>query len=158
MFKTYSLSHKDITKKWILIDAKNLVVGRLASIIAKILRGKNKATFTAHMDCGDNIVVINARYVKFTGNKSDRKDGKIYYKHTGHPGGIKEITAGKILEGERPESVLKRAVKRMISRNNKLGPIQMGNLYIYPDGTHKHEAQNPEFFDVAALNRKNVAS
>ena len=155
MFKTYSLRHKDVTKKWLLIDAKDLVVGRLASRIAMILRGKHKATFTPHMDCGDNIVVINARHAKLTGNKSDRKDGKIYYKHTGHPGGIKEVTAGKLFEGKQPESVLKRAVRRMLSRNNKLGATQMGNLYVYPDATHKHEAQNPEILDIAALNRKN---
>lgn len=157
MFKTFSLKSGDIEKKWILIDATDLVVGRLAVIIANTLRGKRKATFTPHMDCGDNVVVINARKVALTGNKSERMKGKIYYKHTGYPGGIKATTAGKILEGERPEEVLKKAVKRMISRNS-LGRKQMSNLHIFPDADHKHEAQKPEILDVASLNRKNKVS
>ena len=155
MFKTYSITQSEIQRKWLLIDAKNLVVGRLAAVIAKILRGKHKPEFTPHMDCGDNIIVINARHAKLTANKEDRKDGKIYYRHTGHPGGIKQITAGQLLEGATPELVLKKAVQRMISRN-KLGRQQMTHLYLYPDDQHKHEAQNPEILDVAALNRKNI--
>ena len=155
MFKTYSITLKEIDKKWILIDATNLVVGRLASIIANLLRGKHKPTYTPHMDCGDNIIVINAGSVKLTGNKSARKDGKIYYKHTGYAGGIKETTAGKILEGKHPERVLYKAVKRMISRN-KLGSTQMSNLYLYSGAEHKHQGQSPELLDVASMNRKNL--
>jgi large subunit ribosomal protein L13 len=154
MFKTYSITQGEIQRKWLLIDARNLVIGRLASVIATILRGKHKAEFTPHMDCGDNIVVINAKHAKLTGNKENHKDGKTYYWHTGYPGGIKQVTAGQLLKGAKPELVLKKAVQRMISRN-KLGRQQMTHLYLYPEAEHKHEAQQPEVLDVAALNRKN---
>jgi len=129
-------------------------LGRLAVEVAKILRGKNKPTFTPHMDCGDNVIVINARSVKLTGRKADRKDGKLYYWHTGYPGGIKETTAGKILEGRYPERVIELAVKRMITKNN-LRNKQMSNLYIYPGENHPHQAQQPEVYDFAAQNSKN---
>jgi large subunit ribosomal protein L13 len=158
MFKTYSLSHRNVDKRWLIIDATNLVVGRVASIIAKLLRGKHKVTFTPHIDCGDHVIVINARHIKLTGNKADRKDGKFYYRHSGYPGGIKRTTAGAILEGSQPELVLKHAVTRMLTRKNKISAKQLGHLYIYPDGEHKHAAQQPTPFDVGALNRKNKVS
>jgi large subunit ribosomal protein L13 len=154
MNKTYSAKPSEIKKSWLLIDAENLVLGRLAAEIAKILRGKHKPTFTPHMDCGDNVIVINARSVALTGNKSNRKDGKIYYWHTGHPGGIKETTAGKLLEGRYPERVIEYAVKRMITHNN-LRNKQMGNLYIYPGEFHPHQAQQPLVYDFASKNSKN---
>jgi len=154
MNKTYSIKAGDISKPWLLIDAKDLVLGRLASEIAKILRGKHKPTFTPHMDCGDNVVVINAKDIKLTGNKAARKDGKIYYWHTGHPGGIKETTAGKLLEGKYPERVLELAVKRMISKNT-LRNRQMSNLHIYAGSQHPHSAQKPEIYDFASKNPKN---
>jgi len=154
MNKTYSIKAGDISKPWLLIDAKDLVLGRLASEIAKILRGKHKPTFTPHMDCGDNVVVINAKDIKLTGNKIARKDGKIYYWHTGHPGGIKETTAGKLLEGKYPERVLELAVKRMISKNT-LRNRQMSNLHIYAGSEHPHSAQKPEVYDFGSKNPKN---
>ena len=151
---TYSAKPADIKKKWVLIDAKGLVVGRLASQIAMRLRGKHLATFTPHMDTGDNIVVINAEKVVFTGNKlADKK----YYHHTGHPGGIKERVAGKILEGKFPERVLEKAVERMLPRG-PLGRKQLGNLRVYKGAEHPHAAQNPVTVDIAAMNSKNARS
>lgn len=152
MMKTYSAKPADIEKDWVLIDAQGLVVGRLATIIAKRLRGKHKPTYTPHMDCGDNIVVINADKVVFTGNK--RRDKK-YYWHTGYPGGIKERTADQILSGRFPERVLKKAVERMIPRG-PLGRQQMSNLRVYAGTAHPHEAQQPKPLDIAALSPKNV--
>lgn len=152
--KTYSAKPSEIEKKWLVVDAKDIVLGRLASQVALIARGKHKPTFTPHMDCGDNVIIVNAKHVHLSGKKSDKKDGKFYYRHTGFPGGIKETTAGKILVGNHPERVVKMAVKRMISRN-KLGRVQFGNVYVYPDAEHPHEAQKPEKFDIAAKNSKN---
>lgn len=152
--KTYSAKPTDITKAWHIIDATNLVVGRVASEIAKILKGKHKPIYTPHMDCGDYVVVINAEKVTLTGNKRARKDGKIYYRHTGYIGGIKETTAGKILESDHPERVLKLAVKRMLSRN-PLGNQQYSNLYIYAGEEHPHTAQKPKAYDYANKNIKN---
>jgi large subunit ribosomal protein L13 len=152
--KTFSATPKDIEKSWILIDADGLVVGRLAALIATRLRGKHKPSFTPHMDCGDNIIVINADKVVLTGNK--RAD-KVYHWHTGYPGGIKERTAGKILEGKHPERVLHKAVERMLSRG-PLGRQQMKNLRIYSGAEHPHEAQSPTKIDIAALNTKNARS
>jgi large subunit ribosomal protein L13 len=154
-FRTYAMRKEDIKKDWILIDATDLVLGRLASTIAMVLRGKHKPTFTPHVDCGDNIVVINADKIHITGNKMDRKDGKVYYRHTGYPGGIKSVTAGKILEGKHPERVLWYAVRRMITRN-KLSNKQMANLHIYGGSEHPHAAQQPKLFDFAGINSKNV--
>lgn len=152
MLKTYSAKPKEIERKWWLIDAENLVVGRVAVIIANKLRGKHKATFTPNMDCGDYVVVINADKVKFTGSKySDKR----YYYHTGHPGGIKERSPRQILEGRFPERVLEKAVFNMISR----GPLQrtiLGKLHIYKGSEHPHQGQTPEVLDVAALSRKNI--
>ena len=152
--KTYSAKASEIEKKWILIDAEGLVVGRLASIIAMRLRGKHKPTFTPHIDCGDNIVVINAEKVRLTGRKAERER---FYWHTGHPGGIKDETLGQRLEGRFPERVLVKAVERMITRG-PLGRQQMKNLRVFKGPTHEHEAQQPEKLDVAAMNRKNVRS
>ena len=149
--KTYSAKPTEIEKKWILVDAQGLVVGRLASILALRLRGKHKTTFTPHMDCGDNIVVINAEKVRLTGRKAERER---FYWHTGHPGGIKGETLGKRLEGRFPERVIVKAVERMITRG-PLGRQQMKNLRVYKGPQHEHEAQQPEKLDVAALNRKN---
>ena len=150
--KTYSAKPADIEKKWILIDAENMVVGRLAAVIATRLRGKHLPTFTPHMDCGDNVVVINADKVKFTGKKMGDKK---YYRHTGYPGGIKETTPEKIMEGKFPESVVEIAVKRMLPRG-PLGRQQLTNLKVYAGSEHPHEAQSPETLDVAAMNSKNV--
>ena len=150
--KTYSAKPTEIEKKWVLIDAENMVVGRLAAIIATRLRGKHLPTFTPHMDCGDNIVVINADKVKFTGKKLNDKK---YYRHTGYPGGIKETTPAKVLEGNFPERVVELAVKRMLPRG-PLGRQQLRNLKIYGGAEHPHEAQSPEKLDVAAMNAKNV--
>ena len=149
--KTYSAKPGDIEKKWWLIDANGVVLGRLASIIALRLRGKHKPTFTPHMDCGDNIIVVNAEKVKLTGTK---RANKTYYRHTGYPGGIKSITAGKILDGRHPERVVLKAVERMISRG-PLGRRQMSNLRVYAGPEHPHEAQQPETLDVGAMNPKN---
>ncbi len=151
---TYSAKLSEIERKWYLIDAEDLVLGRMAAVIATRLRGKHKTSFTPHMDCGDNIIVINAEKVKLTGNK--RAD-KTYYWHTGYPGGIKSRTAGSILEGKHPERVVQKAVERMISRN-PLGRQQMRKLHVYAGTDHPHEAQQPEVLDVAAMNSKNKRS
>ncbi len=152
--KTYSATPSDIEKKWILIDAEGVVLGRLATQVAKLLRGKHKPSFTPHMDCGDNVIVINAGKVKLTGNKlSD----KIYYWHTGYPGGIKQRTAGQILDGKHPERVVEKAIERMIARNS-LGRQQLKNLRVYAGSEHPHEAQQPEALDLQAMNPKNKRS
>ena len=140
-----------VEKKWILIDAEGAVVGRLASTVANILRGKHKTSFTPHVDCGDNVIIINAGKVKFTGRKLT---DKVYYKHTGYPGGLKEVTADKILDGRFPERILEKAVERMIPRG-PLGRQQMRNLRIFAGTEHPHTAQNPEVLDVAGMSRKN---
>lgn len=150
--RTYSAKASDIEKKWIVIDADGLIVGRLASIIAMRLRGKHKPTFTPHMDDGDNIIVINAKKVVFTGNKTQ---DKVYYRHTGHPGGIKERRPFEVLGGKFPERVLMKAVERMVPRG-PLGRKQMTNLRIYGGTEHPHAAQNPEPLDVRAMNPKNA--
>jgi large subunit ribosomal protein L13 len=149
------LKPADVEKKWIVIDAENAVVGRLASFIALRLRGKHRADYTPHVDCGDNVVVINANKVKFTGRKLDQK---TYYWHTGHPGGIKERTAGKILTGRFPERILEKAVERMLPKESPLARKQLTHLRIFNGAEHKHEAQNPEVINFAALNAKNVRS
>ena len=148
---TASIKPAEVEKKWLIIDAEGLVVGRLASIIANRLRGKHKPSYTPHVDCGDNIIVINAEKVRFTGKKAT---DKIYYRHTGHPGGIKETSPAKILEGRFPERVLVKAVERMVPRG-PLGRAQMRNLRVFKGTEHPHTAQSPEIVDVAAMNRKN---
>ncbi|WP_281842034.1 50S ribosomal protein L13 [Sinisalibacter aestuarii] len=150
--KTFSATPADIEKKWIVIDAEGVVLGRLASIVAMRLRGKHKPSYTPHMDCGDNVIVINADKVQLTGKK--RAD-KVHYWHTGFPGGIKNRTAGQILEGEYPERLLTLAVKRMLP-GNRLSRKQMSNLRIYAGAAHPHEAQNPEVLDVKSMNKKNT--
>lgn len=152
--KTYSAKPSEIEKKWLIIDAKDIVLGRLASQVALLLRGKHKPMFTPHMDCGDHVVIINAQQVHLSGKKGDKKDGKFYYRHTGFPGGIKETTAGKILLGNYPERVVQMAVNRMISRN-KLGRKQFSNLHVYAGSEHPHTAQQPMTFDIAEKNPKN---
>jgi len=152
--KTFSATPSDIEKKWILIDAEGVVLGRLATQVAKLLRGKHKPSFTPHMDCGDNVIIVNAGKVKLTGNKlSD----KIYYWHTGYPGGIKQRTAGQILDGKHPERVVEKAVERMIT-SNSLGRQQLKNLRVYAGSEHPHEAQQPEALDLQAMNPKNKRS
>jgi large subunit ribosomal protein L13 len=151
MLKTYSAKPSEIERKWWLIDAENLVVGRVSSIIANILRGKHKPTFTPHLDCGDHVVVINAEKIKFTGKKYNNK---TYYWHTGYPGGIKQRKAREIIEGKFPERIIESSVSRMISR----GPLQrdiMVKLHIYQGPNHKHQGQNPQVLDIALMNRKN---
>ena len=150
--KTYSAKAAEIEKKWVVIDAAGLVVGRLASVIALRLRGKHKPSFTPHVDDGDNIVVINADKVVFTGRKRDQK---VYYHHTGFPGGIKERSAKFILEGRFPERVVEKAVERMLPRG-PLGRKQLGNLRVYKGTDHPHAAQQPTALDVGAMNTKNV--
>ncbi|MFM8543367.1 MAG: 50S ribosomal protein L13 [Chakrabartia sp.] len=141
----------EVEKQWHIIDADGLVVGRVATIIANILRGKHKPSYTPHVDCGDNVIVINADKVRFTGRKLGQK---VYYKHTGYAGGIKSITAAKVLEGRFPERVLEKAIERMIPRG-PLGRQQMRNLRLYSGTEHPHVAQNPNVLDIGSLNRKN---
>ena len=149
--KTYSAKPSDIEKPWFVIDAEGVVLGRLAVVIANRLRGKHKPTYTPHMDCGDHIVVINAEKVHLTGNK--RAD-KLFYWHTGYPGGIKSRTMEERLEGKFPERVVIKAVERMVPKG-PLGRQQMSNLKVYAGAEHPHEAQQPEVLDVAAMNPKN---
>ena len=152
--KTFSARPADIDKKWILVDADGVVLGRLASQIALILRGKHKPSYTPNMDCGDNVVVINAGKIHLTGKKLT---DKIYYRHTGYPGGIKERRAGEILEGKHPERVVQKAIERMIP-GGPLGRRQLKNLRVYAGAEHPHEAQNPEVLDIASRNPKNKRS
>ena len=149
--RTFSAKPAEVTKKWVVIDAEGLVVGRLASIIARRLRGKHLPIFTPHVDCGDNVIVVNAAKVVFTGRKYDDHE---YHWHTGYPGGIKTRTARQVLEGRFPERVVETAVRRMMPRG-PLGRKQMKNLKVYAGPQHPHEAQQPEALDVAALNPKN---
>jgi len=148
---TRSVKPAEVDKKWLLIDADGLVVGRLATIVANILRGKHKPSYTPHVDCGDHVVVINADKVRFTGKKLQ---DKRYYKHTGYAGGIKETSPAKVLEGRFPERVLEKAVERMVPRG-PLGRQQMKALHLYAGTEHPHDGQQPELLDVASMNRKN---
>ena len=151
--RTYSAKPADIEKGWIVVDADGLVLGRLASIIASRLRGKHKPAFTPNMDCGDNVVVVNAEKVRLTGNK---RSDKTYHRHTGYPGGIKTTTAARILDGRHPERVIVKAVERMIPRG-PLGRRCMRHLHVYAGAEHPHGAQNPAALDVASMNPKNTA-
>ena len=148
---TYTARPSEIERGWYLIDADGLVLGRLAAILANRLRGKHKPTFTPHMDCGDHIVVINAEKVALTGRKRTQK---IYYHHTGYPGGIKERRADKVLDGRFPERVIEAAVKRMVPKG-PLGRDVLRKLHIYKGGEHPHAGQQPAALDIAGLNRKN---
>ena len=149
--KTFSAKPADVEKKWIMIDATGLVVGRLASVVAMRLRGKHKPTFTPHVDDGDNVIIVNAEKIVLTGRK---RENKVYRHHTGYIGGIKERTARSILEGKFPERIVEKAVLRMMP-HGPLARRQFGNLRVYPGAEHPHTAQQPEQLDVAAMNRKN---
>lgn len=151
--KTFSATPADIDKKWIIIDAEGVVLGRLAAIVATRLRGKHKPSFTPHMDCGDHVIIINAEKIQMTGNKRHEK----FYWHTGHPGGIKERTKEQILEGKHPERIVTLAVKRMLP-GNRLSRDIMTNLRVYAGTDHPHEAQSPDVLDVKAMNKKNTRS
>ena len=155
MKTTVSLKPADVEKKWIVIDAENVVVGRLATFIAMRLRGKHRPDYTPHVDCGDYVVIVNAEKVKFTGRKLEQK---IYYRHTGFAGGVKERRAGQVLEGRFPERILEKAVERMLPKESPLARAQMTHLRIYAGGEHPHAAQNPETIAFAGLNAKNVRS
>ena len=149
--KTYAAKPKEVEKKWVIVDAEGVTLGRLASVIALRLRGKHKPSFTPHVDCGDNVIVINAEKVRITGKK---KDQDIFYWHTGYPGGIKQRTKGEILEGKHPERVIEKAVERMLPKG-PLGRRIFKNMRVYAGTEHGHEAQKPEVLDVAAMNPKN---
>jgi len=150
--KTFSARPAEVEKKWVLIDAEDLVVGRLASIIAMRLRGKHLPHYTPHVDCGDYVVVVNADKVAFTGKKNENK---IYYRHTGYPGGIKVRKPAQILAGKFPERVIMKAVERMLPKESPLARQQLTHLKVYGGPDHPHAAQNPEKLDIKALNRKN---
>ena len=152
--KTFSAKPADVQKKWVMIDATGLIVGRLATIVAMRLRGKHKPSFTPHVDDGDNVIIVNASKVVLTGRKLERK---VYYHHTGYIGGIKARTAKAIMSGRFPERVVEKAIERMLPRG-PLGRVQFGNLRVYPGPDHPHEAQQPETLDVKAMNRKNSRS
>lgn len=149
---TYSAKPTEVTKKWLLIDAEGVALGRLASLIALRLRGKHKPMFTPHIDCGDNIIVVNAEKVRLTGKKAKFS---MFHWHTGFPGGIKSRSKGQILEGKNPGEVIENAVRRMMPKDSPLARNQMVNLRIFAGPNHTHEAQQPEVLDVAALNPKN---
>lgn len=153
--KTYSAKPSEVTKKWWVVDAQDVVLGRLAAEIATILRGKHKPMYTAHIDCGDNVIVINADKVRLTGNK---RDADIFYWHTGYPGGIKGRSKGQILDGQHPERVLEKAVERMLPKESPLARSQFKCLHVYAGAEHPHEAQKPEVLDIAAMNPKNKRS
>ena len=155
MKTTASLKPADVTKKWIVIDAENAVVGRLASFIAMRLRGKHRPDYTPHVDCGDYVVVTNVDKVVFTGKKNT---DKIYYRHTGHPGGVKQTTPEKVLNGRFPERVLEKAVERMLPKESPLARKQMTHLRLFAGSTHDHEAQKPETIDFASASPKNTRS
>lgn len=150
--KTYN-APADVEHNWVVIDATDVVVGRLASYVAKRLRGKHRADFTPHIDTGDHVVIINADKVKFTGRKMT---DKIYYRHTGYPGGIKSTTPEKILTGRFPQRALELAVKRMMPKESTLARKQFSKLHVYSGPEHPHEAQKPAPVDFKAMNRKNV--
>ena len=149
--KTYSAKASEVEKKWLIVDAEDVVLGRLASVVASRLRGKHKPIFTPNIDCGDNVIVINAEKVRLTGNK---RNGDIFYWHTGYPGGIKQRTKGQILDGDNPERVVYKAVERMLPKG-ALGKQIFANLRVYAGTDHPHEAQKPEVLDVASMNPKN---
>ena len=150
--KTYSARPTEIQKKWILIDAEGIVLGRMAAVVATILRGKNKTMFTPHIDTGDHVIIINAEKVKLTGKKAEQR---VFYWHSGYPGGVKEHTPRRTLSGRYPERVVERAVERMMPKDSPLARAQMKKLKIYAGKEHPHEAQTPEVLDLASRNRKN---
>jgi large subunit ribosomal protein L13 len=145
--QTKSANASNVNKKWLLVDAEDIVLGRLASTVSNLLRGKHKSNYTPHVDCGDNVIIINAEKIKLTGNKLN---DKTYYWHTGYPGGIKSRTAKKILEGKFPDRIIRLAVKRMIPKG-PLGSQQISNMKVYNGSTHPHDAQAPEKLDISEL-------
>ena len=153
MKTTKFLKTAEIEKKWILIDAEDVVVGRLATFVAMRLRGKHRPDYTPHIDCGDNVIIINADKVHFTGNK---RSDKVYYRHTGYAGGLKETTAAKVLDGRFPDRVMRKAVQRMLPKESPLARKQLSNLRVYAGSEHEHTAQNPEVIDFKSLSEKNV--
>lgn len=150
---TYSAVPKNIKKEWLVFDAKDVVLGRLASHVAKILRGKHKAYFTPNADCGDHVVIVNADKVKLTGRKRGKK---VYYYHTGYAGGIKERSAEHILSGEHPDRVVRKAIERMLPKDSPLARAQYKNLHVYNGAEHPHAGQSPKVVDFAKLNEKNA--
>ena len=152
--RTFQAKALEVIRKWHILDAKGATLGRLATQAATLLRGKHKPTFTPHVDCGDNIIIINADKVGLTGNK---RNDKTYYWYTGYPGGIKSRTADNLLDGKHPERVLIKAVERMITRN-RLGRQQMKKLHVYAGPDHPHKSQRPQLLDVAGMNPKNLVN
>lgn len=150
--RTYSARPGDRDRPWIVIDADGLVLGRLAALVATRLRGKHDPRFTPHMEMGDHVIIVNADKVQLTGRK---RTDKIYYRHTGYPGGIRQRTARDILEGQHPERLIVQAVRRMLP-GNRLSRRLMTRLRVYAGPDHPHEAQHPEPCDVAAMNPKNT--
>jgi large subunit ribosomal protein L13 len=150
--QTYSAKPSEVKKKWLVIDADGVVLGRLASQVAKILRGKHKTIFTPHIDTGDHVIVVNAEKVKMTGKK---RATKVYHRHTGFPGGIKSPTAEFILSGPFPERIIEKAVERMMPKESPLARRQMTKLRVVAGAEHGHEAQQPEVYNFAAMNSKN---
>ena len=153
MKTTKFLKTADVEKKWILIDAEDAVVGRLATFVAMRLRGKHRPDYTPHIDCGDNVIIINADKVHFTGKK---RSDKVYYRHTGYVGGLKETTAAKVLDGRFPDRVMRKAVQRMLPKESPLARKQLSNLRVYAGAEHEHSAQNPEVIDFKSMSEKNV--
>lgn len=151
--KTYAATPNDINKEWLMFNAEGVVLGRMASHIAKVLRGKHKPGYTPNADCGDNVIIINADKVKLTGRKRGKK---VYYYHTGYAGGIKERSAENILSGEHPERVVLKAIERMLPKDSPLARQQMKNLHVYNGGEHPHAGQTPRTVDFAAMNEKNA--
>jgi large subunit ribosomal protein L13 len=149
---TKSFRIQDVKRDWLIIDAKDLVLGRIASQIALILKGKHKAIYTPHVDCGDNVIVINADKVCLTGKKLT---DKVYFRHTGFAGGIKETTPAKIIAGKTPTEVVKLAVKRMLAKEGPLCRDQFSKLHVYAGSEHPHQAQQPKVLDLASKNAKN---
>ena len=152
IMKTYMASLSDIKKDWLLVDAENIILGRLATIVATRLRGKHKPSYTPNVDCGDNVIVINAEKIRLSGNKLE---SKIYYHHTGYPGGIRARTASNILSSSTPEEIVSKAISRMIPKG-PLGRKQIKNLKVYAGPSHPHEAQEPKILDISMMNEKNI--
>ncbi len=150
--RTYSAKPTDVERKWFIIDAEGIVLGRMAAIVAQILRGKHKTMYTPHIDTGDHVVIVNAEKVKLTGRKADQR---IFYWHSGHPGGLKEHTPRRTLSGRFPERVVQRAIERMMPKDSPLARAQLKKLKVYAGAEHPHEAQSPEVMDLASRNRKN---
>jgi len=150
--RTYSAKPADVQRKWFVIDADGVVLGRMAAIVAQILRGKHKTIYTPHIDTGDHVVIVNAEKVKLTGRKADQR---IFYWHSGHPGGLKEHTPRRTLAGRFPERVVKRAIERMMPKDSPLSRAQLKKLKVYAGAEHPHEAQSPDVMDLGSRNRKN---